>query len=504
MSKSQTNHIRFWNGIRRLFTRGCLYSLLVLAALAFFSATYVTLNNTKRSPSTPSSSAPSDWGITKHMPTSVPNLFSVLPNCAKFNVPDIPGKISGLWSFGKSDDPYKAYNKMLEEMEKNKYSDKSKADLENILPDNIVVKKDQNGVLEIPIDIWGAIKDKTSTREAHEVWDKFVKDNAKKVDNLKDSGFKEQYPEYSKQNVAVSSKEAMELIQQSVKDKQEHLRPELENLKAKYEAEKREATKLREAEGQFMKREDMNTAMIDYFQAMLSSGQWQALANANLKGNINYGLTRVNHWSRGTGATVDGTVTSPNYVFPFMKKAWPTKQFRRFIGNKLPVPNPPAAALEKWDEHGDCWCSPADDNEGYGPTLGVISARQFYPDEVVIEHITPSASIEPGSTPKNMELLAYIEDFDTYDAVLKLSENLFNDGMEVEPKHEFHYIKVASWTYDQAAGETVQAFPVQLDLKQFDAPINRLVVRAKDNWGKEDYTCLYRVRVHGDIVGQEK
>lgn len=379
-----------------------------------------------------------------------------------------------------------------------KLTDRGIATLQALLPDTSVLKKDYNGNLQLPHDLLGAIADQVAGKT--EKWDKFVKDNLQKLDSWNDPKFRLAYPDFFKHNVLADKEKMIELIGNESQRAKEAVHADYKNLESKMKEMEKEVKSKQSG----MSQTQVDSAVDKKIQDLMASGQWERLAKASTKSRLNYGLTRINHWSRKTGATVDGTVTSPNYVFPFMKQTWPTKQFRRVVGNPVPVPNPPVEALEKWEEHGDCWCSPAGDKDGYGPTLGVISTHQFYPDEVVIEHITPAASIKPGATPKNMELLAYIDDFETYDAVLKLSEDIFNDGMELEPKHEFHYIKIASWQFDMAAGEPVQAFPVQLDLKQFSAPITKLVVRAKDNWGKEDYTCLYRVRVHGDIVEKEK
>ncbi len=74
-------------------------------------------------------------------------------------------------------------------------------------------------------------------------------------------------------------------------------------------------------------------------------------------------------------------------------------------------------------------------------------------------------------------------------------------GEEGETTLPYKYVRIASWTFN-IESHSVQAFTVQVDMRSFGADTSHLVVRAKNNWGGDDvpYTCLYRIRVHGDIV----
>ncbi len=169
--------------------------------------------------------------------------------------------------------------------------------------------------------------------------------------------------------------------------------------------------------------------------------------------------------------------------------------------NPIPSPHPPEAALTKWEEHGDCWCSPTKD-PGSPVSLGVLMGSSIFPDQVIIEHISSTASAQPGAAPREMELFAFVADTDTYNAVKTMSDEIFKDESQAQTGLEFEYrwVRIATWTYDLESQQNIQAFPVQIDMKALGAYSNRLVVRSKNNWGGEDvpYTCLYRVRVHGE------
>ena len=172
----------------------------------------------------------------------------------------------------------------------------------------------------------------------------------------------------------------------------------------------------------------------------------------------------------------------------------------------IPTPNPPEIALQRWEEHGDCWCSPSKDADGFGPSLAVIMHNYIYPDQIVVEHIPSTGSLEPGSAPKEMELLALIEDEETYHTVKRRSEYVFQEEKPEVEQHPFGFVRIATWTYDAHSLNDIQSFPPQIDLSTFKGPshTNRLIVRSKNNWGGDTvgFTCLYRVRVNGEIVSK--
>jgi hypothetical protein len=387
--------------------------------------------------------------------------------------------------------------------------------IEKSLPDFLVVKKNKDGKSEIPHEFWGALRDLIQSdddliqssalstekssgngisvneieKRAGQIWQKYIKENQVKINSWSSREFEEKFPHLFKKHIVASKSEIIDMIRHSWEDNTDSVKKELASF-----------TKKLEHATASMSHDKLRSMVSTHINNILPVAQLEALIRANVKGNVNWGLTRVNHWSHGTGAVVNILMTSPNYAFPSMNQWAHKRAFGWLIGNPVPVPNPPEAALTKWDEHGDCWCTPAKDDTGFGPTIGVISGSSIYPDQVVVEHIAASASLEPGSTPKEMELFAAVEDFNAYDAISGLSREMFG---EPDPLIGSHYVKIAQWTFKAGPGaSTTQAFPVGLDLKQFSAHTNKLVVRAKSNWGggKVDYTCFYRIRVHGEIA----
>ncbi|KAK0119625.1 hypothetical protein ONS95_011064 [Cadophora gregata] len=392
--------------------------------------------------------------------------------------------------------------------------------IEDMLPVLLVVKKDRHGKSVIPDNLWYALRDKIRQddsfshapvdggkvssgehhikdleKEARKLWDRYLKSNQAQLGELSNDEVVRQFPHLLEQNHIIPKTEVLQLIRQSWEDNKSEVRLEMSEMKRKLAHTTQQITKL-----QHDFKDESRAIADEVLKKFIPRGQLEALAAANLRSNLNYGLTQLNHFSKGTGAVIDPQFTSPQYVFPSMDVWFPKRTMRWLIGNSIPVPNPPDTALMKWEEHGDCWCSPSNAN-GFGASLAVIMGSSIYPEQIVIEHILPSASLEPGAAPQDIEILAWIPDPELFRKVSDISDKTFNDDT-VEPLRADGFVRIATFTYNAKASESIQGFQVQVEMKLYGAHTNKLIVRSKNNWseGRVDYTCLYRVRVHGEVV----
>jgi hypothetical protein len=391
--------------------------------------------------------------------------------------------------------------------------------LKQLLPDQLLVKKDDNGNILLSDDFWKALQDKIrsdDTLSSHDRgsassdqqpvdrkgWERYITKNKATMDAYTKDQIRDAFPRLLKDNKIATRQEIIESIHSIWEEKKDEIMKDMSVLKKKLDAASDNIKKSRSGPGSLTKQE-IATAVEDFLKKTIPKEQLQRLSQSSLD-SISLGAVRLNHFSKGTGAVVNKQVTSPNYVLPANRVWFLTRLRRRIQNNAIPVANSPEAALTPWQEHGDCWCTPSEyDHDGSHASLGVMMGSNIYPEQVVVEHILPTAALEPGCTPKDMDLLAHVPDPELFELLKDLSEDMFG---ERDPGIPDGYVRVAEWQYDPSSPKYVQAFEVGLDMKAVGAHTSKLIVRAKTNWGGGlvPYTCFYRLRVHGDIMTRAK
>ena len=174
------------------------------------------------------------------------------------------------------------------------------------------------------------------------------------------------------------------------------------------------------------------------------------------------------------GARIIPHLTSPSFV------RYPTHWVARFVSKTFQLgtsPKSPVIALMPGTHVGECWPM-----RGSNGTLGILLSEPVAVQRVSIEHPGRDVLNDLRGAPKDMEVWG-----------LKRSPS---------PLLTSHWLQ-------QDDGNAVFLGTIQYDIKQhkaiqtFDLTANRFVVfeavvfRVLSNWGSDDYTCLYRVRVHG-------
>ena len=128
----------------------------------------------------------------------------------------------------------------------------------------------------------------------------------------------------------------------------------------------------------------------------------------------------------------------------------------------------PRTAIQPGVMPGECWAFKG--SQGF---LVIKLSMPMKPTRFSLEHIpkslSPNGKID--SAPKNFQVYGLQTDKDS------------------DPQ------ELGRYSYDQD-GEPLQFFSVQ---KPIQKPISLVELRILDNHGHEDYTCVYRFRVHGDL-----
>ncbi|KAG0246626.1 hypothetical protein B0O80DRAFT_424082 [Mortierella sp. GBAus27b] len=210
-------------------------------------------------------------------------------------------------------------------------------------------------------------------------------------------------------------------------------------------------------------------------------------------------------WS--AGGRIIPLLTSPSYYQEVKPTIWGQLGLKYLV--KLPRRENPSEKAIQPDVHaGECWAMQGRDGQ-----LGVRLAREIYVEEVTIEHADPSVVLDTNSAPKELEIWGIGADEGTElaasnDPIRKAGQQQQQQQQKLGSgntnKEGSQWREGIPWEgatllttirYDTEGGKPRQTFSIPLS-KQTN-PSMAVVVRVKSNWGHPNYTCLYRVRVHG-------
>ncbi|KAI3618393.1 hypothetical protein CBS9595_002756 [Malassezia furfur] len=155
----------------------------------------------------------------------------------------------------------------------------------------------------------------------------------------------------------------------------------------------------------------------------------------------------------------------------------------------------PAVALHHDNAPGMCW--PFSGSHGQ---LGIQLVRAIHVEAITIDHVPAVLALNGvGAAPREMEAWGVVQ---TPEERRKLAQwraqrahtEEAEEPTPVPPSPAHVYL--GAFVYD-AAGAAIQTFPVSSEGAAFPLPLRVVQLNVLSNHGLRDYTCLYRVRVHG-------
>ncbi|KAI0364520.1 hypothetical protein BV20DRAFT_1039373 [Pilatotrama ljubarskyi] len=163
-----------------------------------------------------------------------------------------------------------------------------------------------------------------------------------------------------------------------------------------------------------------------------------------------------------------------------------------------PLQNPERALQD--DIHiGNCWHIPSRTGQ-----LGIILPVHVYPTHVTIDHIPIEIAADIGRAPRNMLLWGVVDgelnrarylNFTSFEQLVPSAM-----GRRAPPVMGNNtYILLSSLEYDIYASSHIQTFQIDPRLIYSRMYFGIVVLEIVDNWGSTT-TCLYRVRIHGDVA----
>lgn len=187
-------------------------------------------------------------------------------------------------------------------------------------------------------------------------------------------------------------------------------------------------------------------------------------------------------------------------------------------GSGYGIGRPPVTALHHETHSGHCW--PFAGSEG---RLGVALSAPVYISDITIDHVAKEVASDMRSAPREMDVWGMVEGKDNIAKVkawqaekaakraeAKADAELKGIAFVDEPEIKYpsrlprspQYIRIASFKYDIYSHNNIQTFSADEEVRNLGVDFGIVMLDIRNNWGRDEYTCLYRVRVHGEKMGE--
>lgn len=233
----------------------------------------------------------------------------------------------------------------------------------------------------------------------------------------------------------------------------------------------------------------------------IADANLEAMARGRIRAHWDTDLkNQVNYFGVGAGAIVDPTQTSTTFK--------PDAKYLNDKGLKGAQPAAPIEALLPWHDDGDCWCAAREVNKRgnpHGAKLSIIMGHSIIPQHIVVEHILPGATTNPGARPRQIEVYVKIEDSAVRERLLDFAAAHFPDDQsdwdyapaDLPPQ----FVKITQFVYEGAElHDGVHVHRLSSELMALHAETDQVIVRAVSNYGAPNHTCFYRIRLFGHKV----
>lgn len=198
------------------------------------------------------------------------------------------------------------------------------------------------------------------------------------------------------------------------------------------------------------------------------------------------------------GGRVIPSLTSPSYEI--RPSTLSGSLLAKLTGSGIIRGKAPVTALHHDISTGQCWAI-----NGPSGQLGILLSRRIYPLDITVEHASKDVALDVTSAPKNFEAWGIISD--PHDLEERISSSSQEDHADEaisslkEGENKIgNMIRLVKGAYDVEASNNIQTFEVDESVQRSRIPISAVVFKILDNHGNEHLSCLYRVRVGGELA----
>ena len=170
------------------------------------------------------------------------------------------------------------------------------------------------------------------------------------------------------------------------------------------------------------------------------------------------------------------------------------------LGTPSRIPKPGRVISSVARKPGNCWPF-----AGKTGNLGVILREPVYVTGMTLEHMEWERCSVRDAAPKFVTFWARIMEPEKYykKAVLEASKALGERPGLVQAakvsKPMYDYVKVGKFEYEfTESSPPDQTFWIPMDMRRLNITSDKVLMHFYDNHGNPNYTCIYRVKVHGE------
>ena len=198
-----------------------------------------------------------------------------------------------------------------------------------------------------------------------------------------------------------------------------------------------------------------------------------------------------------SGARINPLLTSPTYHQS-------PKSFIKRLGSYLlggagsTWGHQPAMALFQDTNVGMCWAFP-----GSQGGLGIRLSETVLITDVSVEHVHREISKNIASAPREWSLYALITDDAAQTQIESINSGLYDSVAPANLPKGYTLIVKGEYDINNDEGKTIQTVPVPVAIRRLNVPVQQVVFAVGSNWGNAEYTCLYRIRVHGQGLHED-
>lgn len=359
--------------------------------------------------------------------------------------------------------------------------------IEENLPEMLPVRRDGNGKLIISPDFYQHMRDLFAAEFPRATidgdvavvggsynWDNFLTQNEQQLKLYIDHTQQELWQTAMREQTIISRAQFMDLLKEEIAALDRKLHENYDDLHYKYKS---------------------TSAGLTYLRAILDKSRTSAMDLAD--GYYSPKLT--DYAGHAGGAYIDVSRTSP--TFDYLRQNIVIRWVYRAVSRNI-IPQPLTVISSVAREPGNCWPFPG--KQGH---VAIVLRQRIYPTALTLEHIEWPLALSKDAAPKTVSLWAKVEPSDMYDDVVAAAQAAQQVSAEfIRPPKSAPYMRgyarLGRFHYEFGEGSPpVQTWNIPIDMKALNASSERVLVLVHDNYGNDIYTCLYRVRVHGEPVG---